>query len=208
MLTDINLILIFGTVLLLALLPGISSLTVMAHTAQYGIAHGIATTLGITSADALFIAIAVLGLSLLTQTPGIYLSIAGYIGGLYLVYLGIRLWLSHHSLSAVKIGTEQSYTSSFLAGFLITLADQKAVLFYLGLFPLVIDYDHTTLLQAIILVITTLSALILAKGCYILLAVYGMRHIEGSLAMRILNRSTAVLLMVIGLWILIRPLFD
>ena len=58
-----------------------------------------------------------------------------YLGGAYLIWLGIQVWRSRSKVVKAEEMIEPSLLSSFLTGLFITLGDQKTILFYLGFFP-------------------------------------------------------------------------
>lgn len=115
-----------------------------ARSAALGFAHGALVSLGVVAGDLLFIVIAVHGLSLLAEWTGAYFYLVKYFGGAYLVALGIALWRSTATPAPRGARGSRSALASFLAGFAITLADQKAILFYLGLFPAFIDLTRVS----------------------------------------------------------------
>ena len=118
-----------------ALIPGVSVLAVSARSAAFGFAHGIFTSLGIVVGDMAFILVAIYGLSVLAGLMGNYFFLIKYLGGAYLIWLGIVLWRSKSKVEKVADSGKSSLPSSFMTGLLITLGDQKAILFYLGFFP-------------------------------------------------------------------------
>lgn len=149
---------LFGAMLSLALLPSVSVITVSARSAAFGFVHGASTAAGIVVGDMVFILIAILGLAAIAEAMESLLTILKYAGGAYLVWLGIQLWRSKPELREVANDTPASITSSFMTGFLITLGDQKAILFYLVFFPAFVDLSKITFLDgAIIIMIASVS---------------------------------------------------
>lgn len=143
----------------LASVPSVSVLAVTARSAAGGFGHGVAATAGIVLGDLVFLLIALLGLSALAAAMGDWFSLAKYLGGAYLIWFGFRLLRSRPAPNA---GARPAHTSSlgasFLTGLLITLADQKAILFYLGFLSVFIDLASATALDiAAIAGITVLS---------------------------------------------------
>ena len=99
-----------------------------------------------------------LGLAMIAESMDGFLTVLKYLGGTYLIWLGIRLWKSKPMLQESGNKTTASITSSFITGLLITLGDQKAILFYLVFFPAFIDLSKITPLDAaIIVIIATVS---------------------------------------------------
>ncbi len=98
--------------------------------------------IGIVVADILFILIAVYGLALIAGMMGEQFRLIQYIGAAYLIWLGISLWRADAKARAAETCDSRPGLSSFLTGLLITLGDQKAILFYLGFFPAFIDLSR------------------------------------------------------------------
>lgn len=135
---------------LLALVPSVSVLAVSARSASSGFRHGMYVTLGIIAGDTVFIVLAIFGLHLLAEAMGDILVFIKHLGGAYLIWLSMRLWRAG-TIQAAEQGTAKvSALSSFMTGLLITLADQKAILFYLGFLPAVMDLKALTVLDALI----------------------------------------------------------
>lgn len=149
-LTLANAAALFAAMTLLALVPSVSVLAVSARSASSGFRHGMYVTLGIITGDTLFIVLAIFGLHLLAAAMGDTFVFIKYLGGAYLIWLGVRLWRAV-DIQATPQGTaEASALSSFMTGLLITLGDQKAILFYLGFFPAFMDLKVLTLMDALI----------------------------------------------------------
>jgi threonine/homoserine/homoserine lactone efflux protein len=157
-LTPANIAALTGIMVLGALVPSISVLAVSARSVALGFAHGVLTSVGIVVGDIVFILIAIYGLSILADLMGSHFTLVKYLGGAYLIWLGIALWRSKPKADGVEGNSKTSMQSSFLTGLLITLADQKAFLFYLGFFPAFIDLSALSLAETgIILAIATVA---------------------------------------------------
>lgn len=161
---------LFAAMTALAFLPSISVLTVATRSASYGFVHGLATSLGIVAGDIVFILIAILGLSLLADSMGPLFVLIKYLGGAYLIWLGIKLWRAKPGRIKAESRTESSLLSSFITGLVVTLADQKAILFYLGFFPAFFNLSAMTPSDILIVILITLVAVGGAKLVYAYLA--------------------------------------
>ena len=121
---------------LLAAMPSVSVLAVSSRAAAGGFPAGAMTALGIVVADLLFILLALLGLSLLAAALGDSLWLLRYLAVAYLGWLALGLW---RAPAKTTEGPPALQRGSFATGFLLTLADQKAVLFYFGFLPAFLD---------------------------------------------------------------------
>jgi len=153
-----SMIALFSAMVVLAAIPSVSVLAVSTRAATSGFIHGIFTTMGIVLGDIIFIIIAIWGLSFLAETMGSLFVLIKYLGGAYLIFLGIGLCRSKLNDLETDEVIESSLLSSFLTGLFITLGDQKATLFYLGFFPAFLDLAKISYFDTgIIIAITTVA---------------------------------------------------
>ena len=125
----------------MALLAGVPSLSVMAvaaRAASFGFIHGAFTAFGVVVGDIILILLAIFGLVFLAEALGGMFFLVKYVGGTYLIWLGISLWRSRPK-QPEHGSAFPSLSSGFMTGLLITLGDQKAILFYLGFLPAFLD---------------------------------------------------------------------
>jgi len=154
---------LFSIMVALAALPSASVALVVARSATLGIANGIAVTFGIIMGDLVFILLAIFGLAIVAETMGSLFMIIKYMGAAYLLWLGYTLITSKNTptITIDKTLTKKNLVTSFLAGFLLTLGDIKAILFYASLFPVFIDL--TSLKVSDILTIISVMIISLAS---------------------------------------------
>jgi len=190
--------------IVLALVPSVSVLAVTARAAAFGFTHGLFTALGIVVADILFILVAVYGLTLIAALMGDQFHLIQYIGAAYLIWLGISLWRTDARARATDKVQQSSWSSSFLAGLLITLGDQKAILFYLGFFPAFIDLSMMTPLDTLIIVLIAILGVGGAKLLYAWLADRASRMFKDSRALRSINIVAAVIMIAVGITLLLK----
>lgn len=98
---------------------------------------------GIVLADGLIIAISLTSLSDFIIENKICNLIIHIIGGISLFYIGFLITKSN------KITTKEQkiFASNVRGGFLFTMVNPKAILFYIGLFTLAIHPDTTTIIK-------------------------------------------------------------
>ncbi|HEY0975406.1 MAG TPA: LysE family translocator [Solimonas sp.] len=185
---------LFGAMALLAALPSVSVFAVASRAAAQGFRHGALTALGVVVGDLLFIALAIFGLGLLAEAMGERWVWLRYAAALYLMWLGWRLWrAAPGGASANGMPPPASAGASFMTGLLITLADQKAIFFYLGFFPAFLDLAAMTWLDALWIM---LIAVVSVGGVKLIYAALADRagHWLGGGAARMLNRLAAAVL--------------
>ena len=193
-----RIIALFGSMIVLAFIPSVSVLVVSARSASSGFTHGVFTTIGIVAGDIIFIILAIYGLSVVAEFMGSRFSLIKYLGGAYLIWLGINLWRSKPGTGEVENNIEPSILSSFLAGLLITLGDQKAILFYLGFFPAFLDLSSVTLADTGIIIVIATLAVGGAKLVYACMADRASRLLSGSSATKTINIVAGTVMVGVG----------
>lgn len=150
---------LFVSMVVLALIPGPGVLAVVARSSVLGFQHGVSTTVGIVAADFIFVTLALLGLTALSELLGTFFVIVKYIGALYLVWLGISLILSKPSPNKTEKVKTSTHLASFTTGLVITLSNPKAILFYVSFFPAFLDLSQVTLGDAFVIYVITAIAI-------------------------------------------------
>lgn len=202
-LTLTQIVAIFTIMIVGATVPSVSVLAVSARSAASGFIHGVFTTIGIMVGDILFIVLAIFGLALLAEILGDLFVLVKYLGGAYLIWLGIALWRSKSKVENIQGKTETSLFSSFLTGLFITLGDQKAILFYFGFFPAFLDLTKTTLLDTGIIIAMAIVAIAIAKLTYAYLAIKARLLISSNVHQKI-NITAGSVLIAVGVIVMVK----
>lgn len=202
-LTPASIAALFSVMLVGAAIPGTSVLAVSARSAAFGFRHGVLTTLGIVVGDVIFILIAIYGLSLLAEWMGQNFGVIKYLGGAYLIWLGIMIWRSGSTPGDRKGEMDSSLLASFLAGLLITLGDQKAILFYFSFFPAVTDLSVLSPVDTGIIVVLATFAISAAKLAYAFLADRASQALKGDKVSRVINSVAGCVIMGVGVYLIL-----
>lgn len=200
-----NLLALIAATAVLAAVPSVSVLAVTARAAALGFRHGVYTALGIAAGDVVFILIAVFGLSALeVASDGLFLLIR-VLGGLYLIVLGVGVWRRGGvGESEALAPRKSSWSGSFLSGFLLTLGDQKAILFYLGFLPGFVDLATATWADIGLIMACAVLSLAGVKIIYAGLAARAGARLGGP-AGRWLSRAAGCVMVAVGVHLLFRP---
>ena len=200
----LNSLLILASFLFLGgLIPSISSLAVLSRASTSGFAYGFSTAIGIALGDIVFILIAVYGVTLLSGNFNSVLSLIKFLGAAYLIYLGTEQWQNAINKVKAKKLEKSTFYSSLLTGLFITLADQKAILFYIGFFPLLFDLGKVSLFDTTMIVIVTLIALVSAKLCYAYIGSRTKKLFVNEKYLNMLNKLVASFLVILGTYIML-----
>lgn len=183
----------------LAAMPSSSVALVVARSVSSGRINGAFAALGIVAGDLVFIAMALLGMAVLAEQLGALFAVLKYVGGAYLIYLGINLLRSRPSLLVNR--DKPSHTTllaDFLAGFVLTLGDVKAIFFYASLFPALIDVEQVGLREFSIIVAVTSLAVGGVKLVYVAFASQIAGHLRSKVSSAVPRNLGGVLMIGCG----------
>lgn len=159
-----SVILLAGAIFILAVTPGPGVFATVARALASGFSHAAVVAAGIVCGDLVFLFLAIYGLSSIAELLGSLFTLVKYAGGLYLIFLGLRIWSSRQTPLTVGAINELSWKKNFTSGLVITLGNPKAILFYLGILPTVLDLQHLNISE----VLLTAAVVILVLGAVML----------------------------------------
>ncbi len=142
----------------LSLTPGPNSLLALTHGALYGARRALCTIVGGVFGFSALIALAMFGLSALLQASASVLGVLKWVGGAYLIWLGIQLWRSPGlHLELTGRSARLSNSGLFRQGLLSAMANPKVLLFYGAFLPQFIDPQRGLVLQFVVMAATFAS---------------------------------------------------
>lgn len=130
-----------GAMFLLAITPGPGVFATISKALSSGFRYAVPVVVGIVVGDLIFLLFAIYGLSMLAETFNELFTIIKYMGAVYLVWLGFKLWRSPPPNTEINVSKAQSNKINFLGGLSITLGNPKVILFYLGFLPTFVDLN-------------------------------------------------------------------
>ncbi|HYQ54381.1 MAG TPA: LysE family transporter [Pseudomonas sp.] len=142
----------------LSLTPGPNSLLALTHGALYGVRRTLFTIIGGVFGFSALIALAMFGLTALLQASASVLTVLKWVGGAYLLWLGIQLWRS--PALQLEVNTRAARLSNagmFRQGLLSAMANPKVLLFYGAFLPQFIEPQRGLFLQFVIMAATFAS---------------------------------------------------
>lgn len=139
----------------LSVTPGPNGLLALTSGALYGIQRTGFVVLGGALGFALVIALSMIGIGALLQTSSNILVIMKWVGGAYLVWLGIQVWRA----PAPQVNIDSPNTIPrrsilFRRGFLSAVSNPKAILFFGAFLTQFIDPSRNLWLQFLIMTAT------------------------------------------------------
>jgi threonine/homoserine/homoserine lactone efflux protein len=172
--------------------PGPGVAAVIARSLAHGVRGAPAFIAGFLVGDLVWFSIAATGLAALAKTAATLFVAIKWAGVAYLLYLAWKLWTAPAERVEVKDDNRQHGWRAFVASLMLTLANPKAILFFLALLPTVVDL--TTLNAVSFLEISLAMCLVLpgVLAAYVLLASKARQLFTTPSAIRKLNRSSGV----------------
>ncbi len=132
----------------LSLSPGPNGLLALTHGALHGRRMATYTVLGGAAGFVLVIALSMFGIGALIQSSLAWLMALKWLGGAYLVWLGIQVWRSPPlGLALDGVAAPRSRGSLFSQGALSAATNPKALLFFVAFLPQFIDPARSLVLQ-------------------------------------------------------------
>jgi len=139
----------------LSLSPGPNGLLALTHGAVYGWRKATYTVSGGVFGFVVVIAGSMFGIGALLQASLTWLTLMKWVGGAYLVWLGIQVWRSPPvSLQLGAAANERSPASMFAQGALSALTNPKVLRFFAAFLPHFIDPAKSLVTQFVVITST------------------------------------------------------
>lgn len=190
-------------------LPGPTILMVIGYSITHGKHAHLPLLAAVTLADIVVVGGSLLGLGALLSASAFWFTFVKWVGGLYLLYLGISLLKS--GASSVKISeTEnlESHRKLFINTFIVTTLNPKTIVFILAFMPQFINPIADTSFQLWILAITFIVLATAIVAVYAVFASSASNFLSSARTQRHFNIAGGSMLTLAGIWTLFakRPL--
>ncbi|MDA7746274.1 LysE family translocator [Psychromonas sp.] len=202
---DQNLLLLFiPTFFAVSITPGMCMTLAMTLGMTIGIRRSLWMMCGELIGVGLVALSALIGVAtLLLARPQLFLLLK-YLGGLYLLYLGVQMWRSRGKMAIPETPVEQQSikrTALISQGFITAIANPKGWAFMISLLPPFINPNTTLLPQAVQLIAIILCFEFI---CMLLYATGGktLRHLlQKQSSVKLLNRIAGSMMMLVAVWL-------
>lgn len=190
----------------LLVIPGPTILTVISYSLAHGRRANVPLVAAVALGDSTALALSLLGLGALLASSALWFTVVKSAGGLYLIYLGVRL-LRHGVASAGIAATAApgSCWRLFASTWLVTALNPKGIVFFVAFLPQFITpgpgADATR--QLWILAVTFVLMAIVNATLYTVFAAAAQRMLSSPRARRGFNLAGGSLLCVAGIWALL-----
>ena len=151
----------------LSLSPGPNGLLALTHGALHGRHKALYTIFGGALGFIAVIALSMFGIGALLKASLVWLTVMKWVGGAYLVWLGIQVWRSPPLGIEVRGSAKpRAPWSLFRQGALSALTNPKGLLFFAAFLPQFIDPERSLLVQFIVMA-GTFAAIEIATEVFI-----------------------------------------
>lgn len=188
---------------ILLIIPGPTILTVISYSLSHGRKANMPLVAAVALADSTAMTMSLLGLGTLLAASALWFGIIKWIGGLYLLYLGIKLLLAEvPSSNVATLGQSGPRWKLFVNTYLVTALNPKGIVFFAAFLPQFINTDASVAPQLWILALTFVVLSIINATLYVTFAGSARRLLASSRAQRRFNFVGGSMLSVAGLWTL------
>ncbi|MDX1375263.1 MAG: LysE family translocator [Burkholderiales bacterium] len=188
----------------LLVIPGPTILTVLSYALAHGRRANVALVAAVALGDSTALAVSVLGLGALLAASAFWFTVVKWIGGAYLLYLGVRLLrsgLAAPAASGVPVPAASRWTL-FANTYLVTALNPKGIAFFVAFLPQFVSAQAAIAPQLWTLAVTFVALASLNATLYAAFAGSARRLLRAPRAQRMLNLAGGGLLAAAGVWAL------
>ena len=181
----------------LLIIPGPTILTVISYSMAHGRRANVPLVAAVALGDSTALVVSLLGLGALLAASSFWFTVVKWMGGLYLLYLGVRLLRA--GISPTQLApptTPGSRWRLFANTYLVTALNPKGIVFYVAFFPLFLSADKPLLPQILTFGATFLVMATFNAALYAMMAGQVTRFLKGYRARKNLNRAAGGILLV------------
>ncbi|MDC0434733.1 LysE family translocator [bacterium] len=190
-----------STVLLL--IPGPTILTVISYSVAHGRRANVPLVLAVALGDSTALVFSLLGLGALLATSAFWFTLIKWVGGLYLLYLGITLLRSSvHTPQHDSPSIPGSRWKLFANTWLVTALNPKGIVFFIAFLPQSLIATEAVAPQLWILSITFVLLATLNATMYAMFAGSARQLLSSPVAQKRFNLTGGALLFGAGIWAL------
>lgn len=148
---------------------------------------------GLWLGDAIWLSLAVWGLSALANSFHTVFIVLKYLGVAYLVYLAWKMWIAPVETIADEnaVPSHGEAKKLFFSALAVTLGNPKIMVFYIAILPTIIDITNVSMIGWLELLLVMFAVLAAVDSAWVVLAAQARRFLRSPRAMRIANRTSA-----------------
>ncbi|HEY3178399.1 MAG TPA: LysE family translocator [Casimicrobiaceae bacterium] len=201
---EIWLAFVVASAVLLAI-PGPTILTVISYSPAHGNRANAALVAGVALGDSTALVMSLVGLGALLASSAFWFTVLKWMGGLYLIYLGVKLLSSGVAVPASDgdAPAPRSRLRLFANTYAVTALNPKSILFFVAFLPHFIDPTGNVDRQLWIVAITFVILATINAALYAVFASAARRLLASGNAQRRFNVLGGSVLSAAGIWALL-----
>jgi homoserine/homoserine lactone efflux protein len=184
---------------LIAIVPGPTVTVIVANSLAHGTRAGLLNVAGTQAGLALMMGILIVGLSSVIAAMGWLFDWLRIAGALYLAWLGWKL-IRSPDLDLQAKGMAAPRGGFFLQGFLVLMANPKALLWFGAFIPQFVDPKGNYVAQIALLGVTAMAVALVSDGAYAVLTGRAGRWLSRT-RVRLVSRVSGAFLIGGGVWL-------
>jgi len=190
---------------ILLIIPGPTILTVVSYSLSHGRRANVPLVAAVALGDSTALVLSLLGIGALLATSAFWFTVVKWVGGLYLLFLGIRLFRSGATLTetAAPAAASGSRWRLFANTYVVTALNPKGMVFFVAFLPQFISPAADVATQLWILAITFVVMATINATLYALFAASAARLLSSPRAQRRFRFAGGWLLSAAGVWALL-----
>lgn len=188
----------------LLIIPGPTILTVISYSMSHGRRANVPLVAAVALGDSTALVVSLLGLGALLATSAFWFTVVKWAGGLYLIYLGIKLLRA--GIASADIATPAAPASRwrlFANTYLVTALNPKGIVFFVAFLPQFLSPTADMSRQLWVLAVTFVAMAALNATLYAVFAGSARRLLSSPRAQRRFNLAGGSLLSAAGVWALL-----
>ena len=190
--------------IVLLVIPGPTILTVISYSMAHGRRANVPLVAAVALGDSTALVVSLLGLGALLATSAFWFTVVKWAGGLYLLYLGVKLLRAGvASAELAAPAAPKSRWRLFANTYLVTALNPKGIVFFVAFLPQFINPGASVTRQLWVLAVTFVVMATINASLYALFAASARRLLASPRAQRRFNLSGGALLSAAGVWALL-----
>lgn len=186
----------------LAFVPGPTVTVIIANSLRYGTRAGMMNVAGTQVGFVIWLGVAALGLGAAIKIMGTWFDVLRWAGAAYLVWLGIKMFLSKGDL-AVAVDRARPRGSFFLQGFVVIMSNPKMLVLFGAMIPPFLSKDGNLMQQTLLLGFTFMAIAAVGDTLYALMAGKAGQWLSRS-RIRAIEIVSGICLTAGGVWMALR----
>ena len=185
-------------------IPGPTILTVIAYAMSHGRRATVPLVCAVALGDATALTVSLLGLGALLAASAHWFTLIKWVGGLYLVYLGVKLLVSGVNIDPgpAKAST-RDLRKLFMNTYVVTALNPKGIVFFMAFLPQFLDHSRPLTPQLWVLAVTFVALAVLGATLYAAFASAAHGLMQSRRYRRSFNIGGGSLLIGAGFWALL-----